>query len=145
MMNNNTLMVKETMKSIKRVGLISLPLILILACVVCVSGLYAYPEDIELGGKETRGPVAFPHELHMDSFECLDCHHVMENGENILDESDLEEGDPAVLCGSCHNAESKIDKREAFHYQCMKCHDRYRFKTENTGPTLCGECHILKK
>ncbi len=133
------------MKSIKKVGLISLPFFLIFACVIYVSGLYAYPEDIDLGGEKTRGPVAFPHELHIEGFECLDCHHDMENGENVLDESDLEEGNPDVLCSSCHNADSKIKKREAFHYQCMKCHDNYRMTDEATGPTLCGECHVLEK
>jgi len=109
-----------------------------------VSNLYAYPDNIILGGKNIRGGVEFPHDLHMDDYECLDCHHVMEDGENILDESDLEEGDPDVLCSSCHTRESKIETREAFHYQCIKCHDRTRLTPDTTGPTLCGECHLIK-
>lgn len=133
------------MKFDRKFGLISLLFFLILIYGVWVSGLYAYPEDIDFGGTKNRGPVAFPHELHMETFECLDCHHVMENGENILDESDLEEGEPDILCASCHTSQSKIKTKEAFHYQCIKCHDKYRLTQEDTGPTLCGECHILKK
>lgn len=133
------------MKSIKKVGLILLPVFLILACVIYVSGLYAYSETIELGGEKTRGPVAFQHELHMNSLECLDCHHDMKDGENVLDEAALEEDNPDILCASCHNADSKIDKREAFHKMCMGCHNKVRLTKEATGPTLCGECHILKK
>lgn len=133
------------MKSIKKVSLILLPVFLTLACVIYVSGLSAYSEDIEFGGEKTRGPVAFPHELHMDSFECLDCHHDMKDGENVLDEADLEEDNQDIYCGSCHNADSKIERREAFHYQCMGCHDKFRMTQEPTGPTLCGECHVLKK
>lgn len=129
----------------KKPALIALLFFLILAGIICVSGLYAYPENIDFGGEKNRGPVAFPHELHMEGFECLDCHHIMENGENVLDESDLEEGNPEVLCSSCHNPQSDIKKKEAFHYQCMGCHDTYRMTPEKTGPTLCGECHILKK
>jgi len=133
------------MKSITKVSLISLPFFLILAGIMYVNGLHAYSADIELGGENTRGAVAFPHELHMESFSCLDCHHVMENGENVLDEFDLEEGNPDILCGACHTETATIKRREAFHYQCMKCHDQYRFTTESTGPTLCGECHTLEK
>ncbi len=129
----------------KRIDLIIMLIFSVLAGIICTTGLYAYPEDIEFGGENTRGGVAFPHELHMDGFECLDCHHIMENGQNILDESDLEEGDPDALCSSCHHSESKIKKREAFHYQCMGCHNNNRMTSEITGPTLCGECHILKK
>lgn len=133
------------MKSNKKVGLILLPVFLILACMIYVSGLYAYSEDIEFGGEKTRGSVAFPHELHMGSFDCLDCHHDMKDGENVLDEADLEEDNPDIMCASCHNADSKIERREAFHYQCMGCHNKFRLTQEATGPTLCGECHILKK
>jgi c(7)-type cytochrome triheme protein len=120
-------------------------IVFLLACVVFVSGVYASSEEIEFSGKKSRGPVVFDHELHMGDFECLDCHHVMESGENVLDESDLEEGDPNILCSSCHNSTSKIAKTEAFHYQCMGCHNDYSLTSEPTGPTLCGGCHILKK
>lgn len=129
----------------KKIGLIMSIFFIVLTGVVHVSDLFSYPEDIEFGGEKNRGAVEFPHELHMEEFECLDCHHIMENGQNILDESDLEEDDPAVLCSSCHNSQSKIEKKEAFHYQCMGCHNNYSLTPEATGPTLCGGCHILKK
>ncbi len=53
------------------------------------SGVYAYDVVLEFSGGENRGPVLFDHELHMYDFDCLDCHHVMENGENVLDDADL--------------------------------------------------------
>lgn len=124
-----------------------LVLLLLVAFVpaLTVSGLYAYSEDIELGGKKDRGAVDFPHELHMDGFECLDCHHVMENGENVLDEGDLEEDNPDIYCGACHKEGATLERKEAFHYQCMGCHNNYKMTNEKTGPLLCGECHVLKK
>ena len=120
-------------------------IVLAIACVFFVSGVYAYDVVLEFSGEENRGPVLFDHELHMIDFDCLDCHHVMENGENILDYADLEEGNPDILCASCHNDQSKIDKTQAFHYQCMGCHNNYSLTSEPTGPVLCGGCHILEK
>ncbi len=109
------------------------------------SQAFADMEEVLLSGKKSRGPVTFEHESHMGEYECLDCHHVIENGENVLDEADLEEGDPGLLCGSCHNDTSRIKKREAFHYQCIGCHDSLKAEQGQTGPTLCGECHVLEK
>jgi len=127
------------MKIIKQIGLVFI-------CVAFASGLYAFSEDIEFGGENTRGPVMFPHEYHMGDFDCLDCHHEYdENGENILDEYDLEQDNPDILCGACHNPKEKIDRMEAFHYQCMGCHNNVKKIDGPAGPTMCGECHILKK
>ncbi len=87
------------------------------------------------------------HDQHMESQECKACHHRYEDGENVLEESDLEEGSPGILCASCHNdsSKSKIDLQKAFHRQCMGCHDRLSKKGEKTGPSLCGECHSRHK
>lgn len=127
------------MKYIKRLGLI-------FSCIVLASVLHAFPENIELGGKETRGSVLFPHEFHMSDFQCIDCHHEFdEKGENVLDEFTLQEGNPDILCGKCHNPKEKIERMEAFHYQCIGCHDRFKMTNTVTGPTMCGECHILQK
>jgi c(7)-type cytochrome triheme protein len=126
------------MKIIKQIGLVFI-------CVIFASGLYAFTDDIEFGGAKTRGPVMFPHELHMEGFDCLDCHHDMKDGENILDEYDLEEDNPDILCGTCHNPKEKIKRMEAFHYQCMGCHNKYKMTSSSTGPTMCGECHVLNK
>ncbi len=121
------------MKIIRQIGLI-------LISVIFASGLYAFSIDLELGGEKTRGSVMFPHEYHMGEFDCLDCHHDMQDGKNVLDEYDLVEENPDILCGACHNPDEKIDRREAFHYQCTGCHNNYKAK----APTMCGECHILK-
>ncbi len=101
-----------------------------------------------------RSTVSFPHDSHMD-FDCMQCHHDYEDGENVLDEDVLNEtepedtidlsmaedpGDNPVKCISCHNDtsdKSEINGMDAYHRQCIGCH-----KTENIGPTLCGECHI---
>ncbi|WP_232367111.1 cytochrome c3 family protein [Desulfocicer vacuolatum] len=113
------------------------------------------------GGTKERSPVIFPHEAHMDVLECLDCHHLYENGENVLDESDLEEGDPNTNCCSCHNSTTKINLEDAFHNSCIPCHNENSKKfwiprkgiqwkafltpSDQLLPTLCGECHILPK
>jgi c(7)-type cytochrome triheme protein len=129
------------MKVIRRTSLITGLMLFLILPIYLTSPLSA----MTLSGEKTRGPVEFTHDDHMSSFDCLDCHHVMKNGKNVLDESVLEEGNPDILCGSCHTDETKISKREAFHYQCIRCHDSQRFTKEPTGPTLCGECHILNK
>ncbi len=126
------------MKIIKQFGLIFI-------CILCASALYAFSDNIELGGEDTRGSVMFPHEVHMGEFDCLDCHHDMQEGENVLDEYDLEEDNPDILCGACHNPKEKIERMEAFHYQCVGCHNNYKMTSDPTGPTMCGECHTLKK
>ncbi|MBU1172230.1 MAG: cytochrome c family protein [Proteobacteria bacterium] len=102
-----------------------------------------------------RPPVAFTHDTHMGQYECLVCHHRYEDGENVLDEDELTDVEPDetimlnvistdelsnVKCASCHTKnkdKAKIDSREAFHRQCIGCHDKL-----STGPVLCGECHI---
>ena len=91
--------------------------------------------------KNQRPAVLFPHENHMDVLECLDCHHDYENGENVLDESDLEEESPAARCDSCHDFYSPSALRSVFHSQCIGCHRKARIKGEAAGPELCGECH----
>lgn len=99
-----------------------------------------------------RPSVAFTHDDHMGSYECLDCHHRYEDGENVLDEDELTDVEPdeiimlnlpqeelsGIKCASCHNKDNKIMKsREAFHRQCIGCHEK-----ESVGPVLCGECHL---
>jgi hypothetical protein len=95
-----------------------------------------------------RPPVLFfekYHDRHMENQDCLDCHHKYKNGENILDEGDLEDGDPEIYCASCHNNNEKYDLQQAFHRQCMGCHDRLSAANMKTGPSLCGECHVSTK
>jgi len=133
---------------------------------------FAQPENILLNhdiscfqgnatGTKERSPVMFTHETHMEELECLDCHHLYKNGENVLDESDLEEGNPNINCCSCHNSTTKINLENAFHSSCIPCHNENSKKfwiprkgiqwkafittSDQQAPTLCGECHVLAK
>lgn len=85
------------------------------------------------------------HDPHMESQDCKACHHRYEDNENVLEESELEEGNPDIRCASCHNDSSKTDLQKAFHHQCMGCHDKLSQKGQKTGPSLCGECHRRQK
>lgn len=135
----------STKKTILLSGLFSL-------FVMCaLSAVSAETDSSRLVIKE-RPPVAFTHEDHMGSYECLDCHHRYEDGVNVLEDDELTDIEPediimlnipqeelsAIKCASCHNKDNKIIKsREAFHRQCIGCHEK------ETGPVLCGECHLL--
>lgn len=95
--------------------------------------------------KRQRPPVNFLdrlHEMHMDSYECLTCHHRYEDDENVLDESELEEGDGDVRCVSCHHPARAL--RQAFHNQCIGCHDTQNDTESLSLPVLCGDCHIRR-
>ncbi len=101
-----------------------------------------------------RAKVVFTHEAHTEyASDCMDCHHKYEDddtSDNILDESDLEDNYPdenvilnipneemtEVKCASCHNYKAKTNSQEAFHGQCIECHEN------DGGPLMCGECHI---
>jgi hypothetical protein len=99
---------------------------------------------LDMGGPSDQRPaVAFDHGLHMGLFECLDCHHQIEDGVNVLDEDDLTPGNPDVRCLACHAAaDADIDLQKAYHRQCMGCHIDTRKTGEPSGPELCGSCHI---
>jgi len=108
--------------------------------------VHAQPEEILLNHIKDfkikrRPPVTFPHELHMERFECLDCHHRYEKGKNVLDESELEEGSPAAKCSTCHSLKNKCDLKNAFHRQCLNCHVNNKVPGEPTGPRMCVGCH----
>jgi c(7)-type cytochrome triheme protein len=110
------------------------------------SMICAQPEEIILNHtedfKEKRRPsVIFPHELHIERLECLDCHHKYENGKNVLDEDELEEGNPVAKCSGCHNLKNKCDLQKAFHRQCLNCHANNKKPGEKTGPRMCIGCH----
>ncbi|MBF0200421.1 MAG: cytochrome c3 family protein [Desulfamplus sp.] len=91
-----------------------------------------------------RAPAFFTHDNHMDMLDCKDCHHRYENGENVLDEYELD-GSEEMLCRTCHNAgtssTSEMGAMEAFHTQCMGCHRNYHKNGEPSGPRTCGTCH----
>lgn len=117
-------------------------------CLLCpLSATYGQDAEIVIDNphgyaRDQRAAVTFSHEAHMDLFACLDCHHDYDKGKNILDEDELEEGNPAIRCGSCHDLDSTPDLRHAYHFQCMGCHRQARISGQATGPELCGECHV---
>ncbi len=127
------------LKKLFRLPVLLIPLLILFP----LFGAYGQEENIILeqpGGQ--RPAVDFPHELHMGELDCLDCHHDYdENGENVLDEDSLEEGNDDLKCDACHDASTKIDLRSAFHKKCMGCHIELRKENKPTGPELCGECH----
>lgn len=88
-----------------------------------------------------RSPVDFSHDLHMGLYECLKCHHDYQNGVNVLDENNLEEGNPAIRCANCHNDQADLDLQKAFHRQCIECHIEVRKSGQPSGPEMCGNCH----
>ncbi len=119
-------------------------MLIIIAGIVSFSTVFADSESEKTTDKQ-RPDVLFLdeyHDLHMDSIDCLDCHHVYENGENVLEESELEDGEVETACSSCHNSDATLDLQKAFHQQCMGCHNKMKKEKEKTGPSLCGECHI---
>lgn len=91
---------------------------------------------------EERESVPFPHDMHMDFYDCETCHHIYdENKENTLDPMELDNGGTNVQCSSCHDLNNKINTQEAFHRQCMGCHNEVAVLGQNIVPTACKECH----
>ena len=118
-----------------RVVITTVALLLVLAG----SPLWAQPDKIVLAGK-TRPAVTLLHNHHGETgLSCKDCHHIYEDGKNILDESKLEEGNKDIRCSACHGPKSRLDLQQAFHDQCIGCHTK-----KKTGPRFCGGCHIRK-
>jgi len=119
--------------------------------VLGVSLAGAQPDQITLDhiqafGKKQRPPVLFPHNRHMEGgLSCKDCHHRYEQGKNVLDEGELEEGKPGIRCSECHPSKARIKLREAFHRQCIDCHTRTEKAGKPSGPRLCGQCHPWKQ
>ncbi len=109
------------------------------------SSLSAQDADIYIGNaasghSESRPAVYFSHEDHMDSYDCLDCHHDYQNGKNVLDEDDLENGKDAK-CASCHTKNASIDLETAYHRLCMGCHRRANKQEASALPITCQDCH----
>ncbi len=95
-----------------------------------------------------RPPVQFLekyHDQHMENQDCLDCHHKYKNGKNILTEDDLESDNAETSCESCHNNQAKYGLRQAYHKQCIGCHERLIAEKIKSVPVLCGECHVRTK
>lgn len=109
--------------------------------------IYAQPEKIIINnnavymGKQ-RAPVKFPHGNHMAGLSCTDCHHKYGNGKNVIDESELIDGNRNIKCAYCHTSKSSL--MSAYHRQCIGCHSKTRKEGKASGPVLCGKCHPWK-
>ncbi|MCD4744525.1 MAG: cytochrome c family protein [Desulfobacteraceae bacterium] len=89
-----------------------------------------------------REPVSFPHDMHMESYDCEVCHHAYdENKNNVLDVDELYSDNPDIMCSSCHASENKINTQEAFHQQCIGCHNEEATLGQAEVPTMCRDCH----
>ncbi|MGA2225412.1 MAG: cytochrome c3 family protein [Syntrophobacteraceae bacterium] len=86
-------------------------------------------------GKHERPLVEFNHKLHAEKLDCIRCHHDFDAFLN-------NRGGEGQTCDSCHKKKADDDLlslKEAFHIQCIACHD-----TLKKGPVTCGECHVRK-
>jgi len=124
--------------------------ITVVAILFSASSLLAQSDKITFDplkafGKSKRPPVTFAHNRHAEAgLSCKGCHHVYENGKNVLDESKLEEGNQGIRCSACHGPKFKIGLEQAFHDQCIGCHKRLLKEKKKTGPRFCGQCHVKK-
>lgn len=124
--------------------------------------LSAQPDEILLDNKSEftsrqRPAVKFPHLAHMEAdIECSSCHHRFKNGENQVDDSELEEGEEGIKCASCHRRKTgfkfkpeldptKRNLMQAYHRMCMGCHRQLKKDNKAAGAVTCGECHPRKK
>lgn len=149
-------MMSSTKKAVILSGLFTLCAVLTIST-ICTGG-DATPKKIVL----QRPIVTFDHQSHIDREDakeqekCLTCHHKFNNNDkktNILSIDDVystsydeiikldinNPEDPSGFeCSTCHNNKTitNINNREAFHGQCIGCHEK-----EAKGPVLCGECH----
>ncbi len=84
-----------------------------------------------------RPPSIFEHDIHNENSgidDCIECHHVYENGQRSEDESSED-----LRCVDCHNnskGSPDYGLRKAFHSNCKGCH-----LERKAGPIFCGECH----
>ena len=95
--------------------------------------------------KKGRPVVTFPHSQHIEAgLDCKACHHIYQNGKNVLNENQLAVGNPEIRCSKCHGERLRLPLQQAFHDQCIGCHVRHQQEKKKTGPRYCGACHIRK-
>jgi hypothetical protein len=93
------------------------------------------------------GKVTFSHKKHIErirpiafnkmKYECTECHHTWNKGEIT-----------GKLCEDCHKvkAEGKIiSAKDAYHKDCIGCHEKAKKASKLTGPTGCTQCHVKAK
>ena len=114
-------------------------------CIEGHSRLYAQDADIYIENREfypskSRPAVYFSHEIHMETYECLTCHHDYQDGENVLSEDDLDE-EKSAACAQCHAEGASIELKKAYHRQCMGCHRQINNQEAAGLPITCADCH----
>lgn len=102
--------------------------------ILCFSVLSPAAPDqpVRIMFQSTAGKILFDHQVHLGEegygIECLDCHHNIEE-------------DDIYNCSECHESESDDEEMpsrpDAFHSQCIDCHD------DQGGPAECAKCHII--
>ena len=121
----------------------------LVALILMTTTFYAYSQEdiVRLDNTVFDNPqriaVQFDHDDHNEKAglddDCSTCHHVYDAGKLIKDESSEDS-----MCSECHalnvTPENTVPLRMAFHKRCKECH----FGSD-TGPVLCGECHIKKR
>ena len=120
----------------------------------------AQPDEVLIDNSKVLGPlkrsaVAFPHGTHMAALDCLNCHHRMEKGKNTLDAGALEEKAKGVRCQDCHAVKgtriapdldpTQTPLMQAFHKQCLGCHQKTAASGKKAGPRTCAGCHPVAK
>ena len=92
-------------------------------------------------GQHEESLVRFNHYLHENIFRCLVCHHDFRVYSNRNDGK-------GSKCSSCHKREPGKDipvpLLEAFHGNCIECHEKYLDWDRPAGPVECGDCHEEK-
>ena len=109
----------------------------------CLIGTARSQEDITqvqdpAFSRTLRPAVPFEHDAHNEKAgieACNVCHHVVEDGKVVEDESS--EG---TACSECHAGGEtgglQLPVVRAYHLRCRGCH-----MENQAGPILCSECH----
>lgn len=87
-----------------------------------------------------RPGVEFNHLQHYEIIDCMECHHDYVNGENVWD---MYSG--KNYCSDCHTVQGDgevMGLMQAFHEQCIGCHQETLARGQKTGFIMCGECHV---
>ena len=115
--------------------------IFMIAPLVAPAALHCQEEmrfvDNSIFNAPARPPARFEHDAHNEKAgleDCNICHHVIEDGEIIEDESSEDQG-----CSDCHMPEpgARIQPlMKKFHKACKGCH-----MERKAGPIMCGQCH----
>jgi hypothetical protein len=107
--------------------------VLLAVGIVCYAAFPVRPPEIPIRimFKSTAGKVLLDHRGHASEegygIACKDCHHDLEK-----------EGAKPEACSSCHDADSEIKLPDAFHKECIGCHEE-----GGSGPVECSGCHVL--